>query len=291
MSKTLHWSWSGFGPTMVGPKHMLHSAMMDITCRDERQETTKQDSSRSIHRWAHFFLQCSSRADIIIHCITRPRYFPSLLQLLIPCHHWTALQTLGCCTRSFARDQCWISASVHCIQPWQNNVCFSFYVISFTIVLTESFIPLSLAVAELRPSFSFIHSHKITDTYLYESFSVLLPQTFAILCATTEVSYWFTYISPYTYTTLAYLSNTGEYILDVCDTLRDDWAYLSNTDAAHTFIFLLINTNLTQKIDFHNQLCGRATMLIIFHCDSCEELSGSYSRGTCSLWAVCSCPV
>jgi len=21
MSKTLHWSWSGFGPTMVGPKH------------------------------------------------------------------------------------------------------------------------------------------------------------------------------------------------------------------------------------------------------------------------------
>ncbi|KAJ8584542.1 DUF1253-domain-containing protein [Rhizopogon salebrosus TDB-379] len=35
---------------------------------------------------------------------------------------------------------------------------------------------------------SHIHSYKITDTYLYESFSVLLPQTFVIHCATTEVN-------------------------------------------------------------------------------------------------------
>ena len=57
MSKTLHWFWSGFGPTVVGPKHMLHSTMMDIVCRDERQKTTRQDSNWSIHRCAHLFLR------------------------------------------------------------------------------------------------------------------------------------------------------------------------------------------------------------------------------------------
>ena len=36
---------------------MLHSAMMDIVCRDERQKTTRQDSNWSIHRCAHFFLR------------------------------------------------------------------------------------------------------------------------------------------------------------------------------------------------------------------------------------------
>ena len=95
-------------------------------------------------------------------------------------------------------------------------------VISFTIVPLNPLISCLWPFQNYDHPFSFIHSHKITDTYLYESFSVLLPQTFAISCATTEVSHLFTYISPYTYATLAYLFDTGEYILDVCDILRDD---------------------------------------------------------------------
>ena len=89
-----------------------------------------------------------------------------------------------------------------------------------------------------HPTYHF-YPHKITCAYLYESFYVLSPQTFAIHCATTEVSYWY---DIFTHIYLRYASISVWYrwiYLDVCDTLRDDWAYLFDTDAAHPLCLAL----------------------------------------------------
>jgi hypothetical protein len=67
----LHWSWSSFGPTVVGPKHMLHSAIMDTTCRDDEAGDYQ----------AGFKLVCSRITGAFISSCSVP---PQLISKLLP---------------------------------------------------------------------------------------------------------------------------------------------------------------------------------------------------------------
>lgn len=89
----------------------------------------------------------------------------------------------------------------------------SFLSFQTAIVPTESivpFVPCHLNATAI--SFTiFTHTRSSSITYMSHS-SHYCPQTFAILCAMTEVCYCYNIFTTYTYAMLAYLFLTGEYI-------------------------------------------------------------------------------